>query len=57
MDNLIETAKRGSPREESYFDDSDEEEKMKSGMGQGVIDEVTHGGEEEVCKVVSGVKI
>eukprot|EP01084_Bolivina_argentea_P044979 82781_1 len=47
MDNLIETAKRGSPREESYFDDSDEEEKMKSGMGQGVIDEVTHGGEEE----------
>ncbi len=57
MDSLIKKAKRGNPREKSYFDyDSDEEDEMKSEMGggQGVIDEVTHGGEEEVYKVVKG---
>ncbi len=54
MDNLIKKAKRGNPIEKSYFDDgSDEEEEMKSGMGQGAVDEVTPGGEEEVSyKVV-----
>ncbi len=49
MDNLIKKAKRGNPIEKSYFDDgSDEEEEMKSGMGQGAVDEVTRGGEEEM---------
>ncbi len=48
--NLIKKARLMASTEKSYFDDeSDEEEERKSGgVGeQGVIDEATHGGEEE----------